>query len=129
LWVGKPYGKYPAWKRDPLHNFSHGATTLQTARFYYLLETGRLVSKKRSQQMKQIMANPGTNHKFVKSLKKYRPGSKIYRKSGTWRTYHADSAIIERAGKTYIAVVLAQSRHGGNWIKRLIIHLDDMVFK
>jgi beta-lactamase class A len=29
LWVGKDYAKAPAWKRDPLHNLSHGATALQ----------------------------------------------------------------------------------------------------
>jgi len=44
LWVGKEYAKSGAWKRDPLHNISHGATALQVARFYYLLQTGRLVS-------------------------------------------------------------------------------------
>ena len=38
LWVGKEYGKSAAYKRDPLHNLSHGATAMQVARFYYLLE-------------------------------------------------------------------------------------------
>ena len=43
LWVGKEYGKSPAYRRDPLHNLSHGATAMQVARFYYLMEmlTGR----------------------------------------------------------------------------------------
>ncbi|MBU1977596.1 MAG: class A beta-lactamase-related serine hydrolase, partial [Gammaproteobacteria bacterium] len=44
LWVGRPYGKGGATLRDPMHNLSHGATVLQVARFYYMLETGRLVS-------------------------------------------------------------------------------------
>jgi len=43
LWVGKEYGKSPAYQRDPLHNLSHGATAFQVARFYYLLDTGQLV--------------------------------------------------------------------------------------
>ncbi len=36
LWVGKEYAKGVAYQRDPLHNLSHGATTFQVARFYYL---------------------------------------------------------------------------------------------
>ena len=44
LWIGKEYGKSPAFQRDPLHNLSHGATAMQVARFYYLLETGQLVN-------------------------------------------------------------------------------------
>jgi beta-lactamase class A len=44
IWVGKEYDRSPAYDRDPLHNLSHGATALQVARFYYLLETGQLVS-------------------------------------------------------------------------------------
>ncbi|UCF94589.1 MAG: hypothetical protein JSW39_10650, partial [Desulfobacterales bacterium] len=34
LWVGKEYGQSPAYRRDPLHHLSHGATALQVARFY-----------------------------------------------------------------------------------------------
>ena len=36
LWVGRDYSGGPVWKRDPLHNISHGATAMQVARFYYL---------------------------------------------------------------------------------------------
>ena len=43
LWVGKEYSKAGAWRRDPLHHLSHGATAFQVARFYYMLQTGRLV--------------------------------------------------------------------------------------
>jgi len=45
LWVGRDYSGGPVWKRDPLHNISHGATAIQVARFYYLAMTGRLISK------------------------------------------------------------------------------------
>ncbi len=128
LWVGKEYGKGQAWKRDPLHHLSHGATALQVARFYYLLQTGRLVSPEVSLEMKAILGNSAIHHKFVKGLEKARPGSKIYRKSGTWRQYHADSAIVERDGRCYIAVALADDPHGGEWLSRLIVALDDLVF-
>ena len=129
LWVGKEYARSGAWKRDPLHNLSHGATAFQVARFYYMLETAQLVSPELSKKMKAIMGKPAINHKFVRGLNKARPGSTIYRKSGTWRTYHADSAIVERDGRRYIAVALAQSAQGSNWLKRLVVAMDDLVFR
>lgn len=127
LWVGKDYGKTPAWKRDPLHNLSHGATALQTARFYYLLETQRLVSPDLCRIMKEMLSKPALRHKFVKGLEKARPGSKIYRKSGSWKQWHADSAIVERDGHKYIVVALAQHPEGGSWMSRLIVPLDDLI--
>jgi beta-lactamase class A len=127
LWVGKEYGKAPAWRRDPLHNLSHGATALQVARFYYLLETGQLVSPEISKLMKTILSHPAIKHKFVKGLKKVQPDSEIYRKSGTWGPYHSDSAIVEHDGRRYIAVALAKSRQGEQWLQKLIVALDDII--
>ena len=129
LWVGKEYSKSGTWKRDPLHNLSHGATALQVARFYYLLQTGRLVSPELSRQMKTILGNPAIEHKFVKGLKSVHPESRIYRKSGTWRQYHSDSAIIEHDGRRYIAVALAKSPRGGKWLTDLIVAMDQLVFQ
>lgn len=127
LWVGKEYGKGRAFKRDPLHNLSHGANVFQVARFYYLLETDRLVSPELSREMKAILSKPGINHKFVRGLSTKRPGSEIYRKSGSWRTWHADSAIVERDGRRYIAVALANDSKGGRWLEQLIVAMDDVV--
>lgn len=129
LWVGKEYARSGAWKRDPLHNLSHGATAFQVARFYYMLETSQLVSPALSKKMKAIMGKPAINHKFVRGLNEARPGSTIFRKSGTWRHYHADSAIVERDGRRYIAVALAQSAKGSHWLKRLVVAMDDLVFR
>jgi len=128
LWVGKAYGKSPAFKRDPLFSISHGATAMQVARYYYLLETGRLVSSKASKTMKEILGNPGLNHKFVGGLKKVHPDAAIYRKSGTWQTYHSDSALIERDGRTYIAVALVNDPNGGEWLSQLIVEMDNIIF-
>jgi beta-lactamase class A len=119
LWVGKEYGRSAAYQRDPLHNLSHGATAMQTARFYYLLETGRLVGPKLTREMKSMLGNPGIHHKFVKGLADY-PDAKIYRKSGSWRQWHADSAIVEAEGHKYIIVALAEDPNGGTWLSRLI---------
>lgn len=128
LWVGKPYGKSPAYQRDPLHSISHGATVWQVARFYYLLENGKLVSPEASREMKRILSNPGIHHKFVGGLLATHPDASIYRKSGTWRTYHSDSAIVERSGRRYIAVALANDAHGGEWMRKLIVAMDDIIF-
>jgi len=129
LWVGKEYAQGVAYQRDPLHNLSHGATATQVARFYYLMETGQLVSPEYSREMKAIMGDPAIHHKFVKGLESTCPDAHIYRKSGTWRNWHADSAIVEHEGRTYIAVALAQSPQGGEWLKKLIRELDGIILQ
>lgn len=126
LWCGKPYGKAGAWKRDPLKNLSHAATTMQVARFFYYLETERLASPEYSRQMKEMLGNPGINHKFVAGLAS-KPGTQIFRKSGTWSSFHADGAIVEREGRRYIAVGLANNRAAGGWFKQLIAKMDNII--
>ena len=128
LWVGKDYASSGLWRRDPLHNLSHGATAMQAARFYYLLETGRLVTPELSRKMKQIMAETQVRSKFAKGLAESVPTARLYRKSGTWRTYHSDSAIIEHDGRRYIAVSLSNSEKGAEWLTRLIVSMDSVVF-
>ncbi|MDQ6999103.1 MAG: serine hydrolase [Mariprofundus sp.] len=125
LWVGKEYATGVAFHRDPLHHLSHGATALQVARFYYMLENGQLVSPEASRNMKSILGKPGINHKFVKGLSN--TDAKIFRKSGSWRTFHADSALIEHNGHTYIAVALANDPNGGEWMKKLIRGMDKII--
>lgn len=129
LWVGKEYGKGKAFKRDPLHHLSHGATALQVARFYYMLETNQLVGENLQEEMKEILSKPGINHKFVKGLTTHRPGSDLYRKSGTWKRWHADSVMVERNGRKYIAVALAENAKGSKWLSDMIVAMDDLVMK
>ena len=126
LWIGKEYGKSPAYLRDPLHNFSHGATAMQVARFYYLLETGQVVGKELSAEMKAMLGDPGINHKFVKGLAEY-PEAKIYRKSGSWRRWHGDSALIETGDVKYIVVGLIEDSRGGDWLTRMIKPIHEMM--
>jgi len=128
LWVGKPYGKKPAWKRDPLKNASHAASGIQVARFYFLLERNELAAPEHCPIMKDILADSTINHKFVKGLKTSNPDTQIYRKSGTWRNYHSDSALIERPdGRTYIAVGLSQHDNGGALLEKIIVDLDLLI--
>ena len=126
LWVGKEYGKSPAFKRDPLHNLSHGATAMQVARFYYLLETQQAVGEQLSAEMKAMLGNPGIHHKFVKGLEKY-PEVRIYRKSGSWHQWHGDSAIIESGDHKYIIVGLAENAQGGLWLRRMIQPIHELM--
>jgi len=128
LWAGKAYAQEGLWQRDPLHNLSHGGTPMQIARFYYLLETGQLVSPEYSQQMKEILGHPGIIHKFVKGMKERDPDALIFRKSGSWANWHSDSAIVERAGRRYIAVALSDDPDGRHWLEVLIQAFDTVIF-
>lgn len=127
LWVGKDYAKSGLWRRDPLHNLSHGATAMQVARFYYLLETENLVTPEHSREMKKILGGSLLTHKFVRALKRVKPGAALFRKSGSWRTFHSDSALIEDGGRKYIAVVLSNDEAGAVWLAEIITALDRLI--
>jgi beta-lactamase class A len=126
LWVGKGYGKDEAYQRDPVRNLSHGATAYQVARLYYLLANNALLTPRFNEFMKSTLSNPGIHHKFVKGLES-RPGTTIYRKSGTWRDFHADSALVEHGDHRYVIVGLARHADGGEWLARLAAPLHDLV--
>ena len=118
LWVGKDYGPSVAHKRDPLSGLSHGATAFQAARFYYKLHNGTLVNAEQSAMMLDVLSRPGISHKFVKGLAAY-PDIEMFRKSGTWRTYHADSALVHSDEADYIIVALANHPNGARWLEQM----------
>lgn len=118
LWLGKPYGKEPAFHRDPLDGLSHAATTFQVARFYCGLEFGELVSPEQTRLMREAMSEPGIEHKFVKGLAGH-DDLQMFRKSGTWREFHADSVLVEMDGQAYVMVALARSALGSAWMEYL----------
>jgi beta-lactamase class A len=124
--VGKAYAKGTAFHRDPMYNISHGATAIQVARFYYLLVTHQLLNTKNSQRMKQILGDSGINHKFVKGLQAI-PGVKIYRKSGSWKNFHADSALVEYKKHKYIMIGLSDSSAGGRWLTKLARPIHELI--
>jgi len=127
LWVGKDYAKAGLWRRDPLHNLSHGATAMQVARFYYLLATDNLVTPEHCRKMREILANSELNHKFVRALKQIDPDAAVSRKSGSWSTFHSDSVLVERDGHRYIAVALSDNANGAQWLGRIIVELDALI--
>jgi beta-lactamase class A len=127
LWVGRDYGGGQGlWQRDSLHDISHGATARQVARFFVMMDRGLLVSPWASAEMKSIMGDPELHHKFVKGLDRW-PTAQVYRKSGTWRQWHADAALVERDGKKYVAVALLESSSAAGIFPDLIVRLDGLI--
>lgn len=122
LWVGKRYGGGGDTNREPLKNLSHAATVTQVCRYYYLLANGQLVNEKRSKQMLNIMENPELHHKFVNTLDQIAPTARLFRKSGSWRTYHSDSILVwgNEPNRRYILVALIDDASGEQIIRDLV---------
>ena len=78
--------------------------------------------------MLDTMSNPGINHKFVQGLQSY-GGIEMFRKSGTWKTWHADSALVRSGDAVYVIVGLAHSAEGGRWLKRLAGPLHELAIR
>ncbi len=127
LWVGRAYRSGGASNRDPKFNISHGATARQVARFYTLLDAGKLVSRHWSFRMLGLMSPPKHFHKFVGGLTE-RPGVVfLARKSGTWRNFHADSVLVQHNDLRFVLVGLSEVRDGEQIMRRLAQLADDIV--
>jgi len=126
LWVGKKYAKAGHKKPDPLKGLSHAANVDQVARFYTMLAYGKLVNSEMNLEIMNYMIKPGINHKFVKTLKKIAPRADIYRKSGSWRQFHCDSALVfEGDDRRYIIVALIEDRRGGQICTNLVAKVEE----
>ncbi|WP_246067788.1 serine hydrolase [Changchengzhania lutea] len=129
LWVGKRYAaggrRYP----EPLKGLSHAATAKQVCSFYYQLVMGNLISTERSKEMLEIMKNPALHHKFVNTLDKIAPKADIYRKSGSWKNYHSDSALVWGPKRKYIIVALVDNDYGEKIIRNLVMPLEKVMKK
>lgn len=126
LWVGKRYAKTGTRQGDPLKGLSHAATVDQVSRFYYLMALGRLVNYDRSSQMLDIMIDPELHHKFVYSTDRVAPNAHIYRKSGTWQNFHADSMLVwGNTWRRYILVALIDDPKGESICRQLVLTAED----
>lgn len=129
LWVGKRYAaggrRYP----EPLKGLSHAATTRQVCSFYYQLAMGNLVNEQRSEEMLEIMENPGLHHKFVNTLERIAPKARLFRKSGSWKNYHSDSILVWGPERKYILVALIDNGLGEQIIRDLVIPLEKVMEK
>lgn len=121
LWVGKKYAKAGKRKPDPLKGISHAATVEQVCRYYTMLAYGKLVDAEYNAEMMYYLKDPKINHKFVKTLNKIAPDCDVYRKSGSWRNYHSDSALVFGPdGRKYILVALIESPKGSKICSQLV---------
>ena len=127
LWVGKRYAKTGERFPEPLKGLSHAATADQVCRFYYLLIQGELVSFDRSKQMLDMMIDPELHHKFVNSIEKVRPNAKLFRKSGTWKNYHADSILVWGKKDRFILVGLLQDDDGERILRQLVFNIEHVL--
>lgn len=121
LWVGKKYAKAGYKKPDPLKGLSHAANVEQVARFYTMLAYGKLVNEYWSKEMMGYLIKPQINHKFVKTLNRIAPKADVYRKSGSWKQFHSDSALVYgENGRKYIIVALIEDSRGGDICSKFI---------
>jgi beta-lactamase class A len=127
LWVGKPYGSGGTRVGDPLKGLSHAASVMQVAKYYYMLAFGKLVNEDRSRDMLQMLVDPQLHHKFVSVLDRVAPDAKVYRKSGTWENWHADSALVWDKTRRYIVVALAQDGSGETILRELMVKIDNIL--
>lgn len=127
LWVGKEYGKGQAIEREPLKNLSHAASAMSVAHLYYLLERGVLLTPKWADMMRAVLDNSAFNNKLVKGYSRCCPRAQILRKSGTWRNFHSDSAIVQHGRHRYIIVVITDDPDGNRWIEELAPRVDLLV--
>jgi beta-lactamase class A len=126
LWVGRPYRKGGASNRDPLHNISHGSTARQAARFYTMLDAGKLASPHWSFRMLGLMSPPKHFHKFVGGLQGEEGVVFLARKSGSWRNFHSDSALIQHFDRKYVIIGISELR-GGEQVMRELVKVVDKV--
>lgn len=127
LWVGKRYAaggrRYP----DPIKGISHAATTEQICRYFYKLANNDLVSPSASRKMRSYLVDPELHHKFVSVLDRVAPNAKVYRKSGSWSTFHADVAMVQGPTRNYIMTALVDDAEGENIVRQLGSVLDNLL--
>lgn len=128
LWVGKRFASSGPRIGDPIYNISHGATVTQVCRVFYLLATRKLISPERSEQMLDDLVDPHLHHKFVSQIEERAPNARMYRKSGTWRQYHADSIMVQGTRwRDYILVGLVESENGEAILRTMLQVVEELI--
>lgn len=74
-----------------------------------------------------FLVNPELHHKFVSVLDRVAPDAKVYRKSGTWANWHADSALVWDKNRRYIVVALAEDAKGETMLRELMQKIDNVL--
>jgi beta-lactamase class A len=81
--------------------------------------------------MLDIMGNPDLHHKFVNTLEKISPNALLFRKSGSWKTYHSDSILVwgDNPDRRYILVGLIDDPNGEQIIRNLAKSAENILKK
>jgi beta-lactamase class A len=127
IWVGKHYGPNSERFGDPVADHSHAATVRQLLRFYWMMDTGRLVSPAASKKMREIFLSPDIphdDHKFVHALAGR--DRVLLRKWGSWEDWLHDTALIEGPNRRYVLVGLTHHPAGDAYLEDLARAVDDL---
>lgn len=126
LWVGKDYAGAAAHHRDPIMGLSHGASAYQVARLYYRLYRGNMLDEEHSAMMRDMLSRPGISHKFVAGLAG-EDTDELWRKSGSWEDFHADSVLVQSPAGNYILVGLVEGPRGEQLLRQLAKAVHQLV--
>jgi beta-lactamase class A len=100
----------------------------QVARFFYQLAEGHLISEQRSAEMLSDLSDPGIHHKFVAAIERRAPRARVFRKSGSWKTWHADSVLVQGPDwRNYILVALVESSDGEAILQALLPAVEEIL--
>lgn len=87
-----------------------------------------MIRPERSEQMLADLVNPALTHKFVGALKAAAPRARLYRKSGTWRTWHSDSILVRGPDwRNYILVAMVGNERGGKIVGELVQAIESVL--
>jgi len=77
------------------------------------------------------MGNPDLHHKFVNTIEKLAPHALLFRKSGSWKTYHSDSILVwgDDPNRRYILVGLIDDPNGEQIIRNLARSAENILKK
>ncbi|MDB4931727.1 MAG: hypothetical protein JWM10_4211 [Myxococcaceae bacterium] len=110
VWLGRGFFHDPLWRAEPLRNLPHAATARALVTFYALLGQDRLVDAAASADIRALMGPSAFHNRLRRAVLERWPTARVYRKTGTWRQYRHDSALVERPGARYAVAALC-----GTW--------------
>lgn len=133
LWLGKSYGNKIRWYKDPLCQESHAASPYALSKYFVLLAQNRLVDSLSTLEMKNELGNSEINFRFKKALESHYPGTRIYRKTGTFESKEGmwahEAALVERNGMRYVVAVMCEGNDCIKQLENIIIPLDACIVK
>jgi beta-lactamase class A len=78
--------------------------------------------------MLEDLVDPHLHHKFVSQIEARAPDAKIYRKSGTWRQWHADAVMVRGSHwRDYILVGLIESSNGEAILREVLPAVEELI--